>query len=154
LVLTIRSLLRTLRTSVVATLPLVAEQPVTFQAAGPYELYGEGSFGSSVFAGLDFELNDAEGRVVPMHRVLFRTVVRSFSGVRLQLRTFTIPRDGTFTLRVLGAAHATERERLIIGIPARARIIAHVLALVMLGIITIGSLVATILLIVQPTLQH
>jgi hypothetical protein len=154
LALTIRSLVRTLRGSIIATVPLVAEQRVNLATPGSYDLYGEGSFGTSSFSGLDFALVAADGREVPMHVVFIRTVVRSFSRVRLQLRTFSIPQAGTFTLRVRGGLRDQTSERLVIGRPVQASVIAHILALVFLGIATIGSLVATVLLIVQPRMQH
>ena len=150
----IRSLVRTLRGSIVATVPLVAEQRVILATPGSYDLYGEGSFGTSSFSGLEFALVTDDGRDVPMHAVFFRTVVRSFSRVRLQLRTFSVPQAGTYTLRVHGGVRDQASERLVIGRPVQARVVAHVLALVLFGSTTIGSLVATVLLIVQPRMQH
>ncbi len=150
---TIRSLLRTLRSSVVASLPLAAAQPVTFAAAGSYDLYAEGGSASARFGGLDFGIADADGRDVPMHRVVFRTVVSSFTRVRVQLRSFEIPHAGTYTLRVPGGDDRPGDVQLLLGRPVRVRVIGHILALVALGIATIGSSVATALLIVQPPMQ-
>ncbi len=154
LALTIRSLLRTLRSSVVATLPLASGQAVRFDAPGTYDLYGEANFGSANFSGLDFAMTDSDGRDVPMHAVTFRTVVRTMSGVRLQLRSFEIPRAATYTLRVTDAADRSGDIRVVVGRPVQARVVAHILALVVLGAATIGSLVATALLIARPTLQR
>ena len=148
--LTIRSLIRMLRGSVVASLPLATEQRIAFEVAGPYDLYGQTRFGSSTFARLDFDLQDRTGQSVPLHPVLFRTTVRSFSSVKLRLRSFTIPRAGTYTLRVRGDTPPSNDDGLVIGKPIQGRLVAHILGIVVLGIATIGSAVATALLVVLP----
>jgi len=147
---TIRSLIRLLRASVVAAVPLAPEQRISFETPGPYDLYGQGSFGSSTFYGLDFELVDRAGQPVPLEKVFFRTQVRSFSSVKLLLRSFTIPRADTYTLRVRGDVRPSASDGLVIAHPIRAPLIGHILGIVFLGMVTIGSLVATALLVLLP----
>lgn len=87
-----------------------------------------------------------------MAPVWFRSTVTSMSGrVKLQVRSFTIAEPGAFTLRITGLhPEAAADNRLVISRPVRARMILHILGLVAFGALTIGSLVASVLLVVLP----
>ena len=156
LVVTVRSLLRTVRDAVVASVPLEPTQPVDLQEEGEYDLYVEGRPGTMDFAGLDFLLRDPSGALVPMARVLFRTRVSGLSRMRLQVRSFTAGRPGRYTLEVRGGR--TERphdseDRIVFSRPVRGGMILHILALVLLGASTVGSMVGSALLVVRPGRQ-
>jgi len=149
MVVTIRSLIRTMRAAVVATVPLLDEQSLTLGNAGKYEIYGEGKFLSRDFGRLDFTMTDSSGTSVPLRSVWFRTHSSSFSRVRLLLKRFKVATPGQFTLRLRGIRpESSPVSRLVISRAVRAVMIAHTLAIVALGLLIIGSLVGSLLLIV------
>ncbi|HEV8096129.1 MAG TPA: hypothetical protein VGP71_10390, partial [Burkholderiales bacterium] len=126
LVLTIRSLIDVMRSSIVASVPLRAEMRIALPRAGDYDLYVEGAFMSRDFGALEFFLTDASGAPVALHAVLFRTRVSSFSRVRLQLRHFQVAGAGTFTLRLTGIRENQDAEnRIVIASPVTAKMVLH-----------------------------
>ena len=146
---TVRSLIRTTRASVVASVPLRERQILPLPGAGHYDLYVEGKRLSRDFGGLDFALSDRSGTTLPMHRLLVRTQASSLSRVRLALRSFRVDAAGDFTLSATGIKPEQDPEnRIVIARPVRAALVAHVVALIGLSIAAIGSLVGTILLAV------
>jgi len=150
--LTIRSLIHTVRGSVVATVPVRAEQRFALPRAGDYALYVEGKFLSRDFGALEFSLADVAGAPVTLHPVLFRTTVSSFSRVRLQLRHFHAAAPGTFTLRVTGIRENQDPEnRIVFTAPVTARMVLHILAIIVLAALTIGSLVGSLLILLNRT---
>jgi hypothetical protein len=143
---TVRSLIRTTRASLVASVPLCERQTLPLPSAGDYDLYVEGKRFSRDFGGLDFALADRSGTALPMRRSLLRTQVSSGSRVRLAVRSFRVDAAGDVTLSTTGIRPAQDPEnRIVIARPFRAALVAHVLALVGLSIAAIGSLVGTIL---------
>jgi hypothetical protein len=152
LALVIRSLLRTLSGAAVTSLPVQESQTFSIADAGPYDLYVQGRLGTMDFHGLQYAMTTAAGDSVPMVPVLFRTTVTSMSGrVKLQVRSFTIAKPGAFTLRIAGLGRdAAPDNRLVISRPVRARMVLHILGLVAFGALTIGSLVASVLVVVLP----
>jgi hypothetical protein len=156
LVMTVRSLVRTLRGAVVAAVPLDPVQTVDLGDAGPYDLYVEGRPGTMDFAGLDFALTDRSDATVPMERVWFRTRVSGLSRMRLQVRSFTTPSPGQYTLWVSGRGIDRPHDpgdRIVLSRPLRGGMILHILALVLLGASTVGSMVGSALLVVLPGRQ-
>jgi hypothetical protein len=151
LALTIRSLLRMLSGAAVAAIPAQPNQTFRLPEPGPYDLYIEGRLGTMDFAGLDYQLTDPAGREVPMSGVLFRATVRTLSRARLQVRSFEAAEPGLYTLRITGLRPDAARDnRILINRPMRSAMILHILALVGLGCLMIGSLVATGLLLFGP----
>lgn len=145
--LTIRSLIRAVRASVVASVALRAKERLALPRAGNYDLYGEGTFMSRDFGALEFSLSDSAGAAVPLHSVLFRTKVSSFTRVRLKLRHFTVADAGTFTLRVTGIRENQDPEnRIVIATPVTMKMVLHILVIVVLAMLTIGSLVGSSLI--------
>jgi hypothetical protein len=153
LVMTVRSLVRTLRDAVVASVPLESVQTVDLREAGAYDLYVEGPPGTMDFAGLDFALTDPSGATVPMERVWFRARVSGLSRMRLSVRAFTTGTPGQYTLRVSGRGidrpHDPD-DRIVLSRPVRGGLILHILGLVLLGASTVGSMVGSALLVVLP----
>jgi hypothetical protein len=80
---------------IVATLPLVEEQWVTFDAPGLYNLHGDtgGTF-SPVFLGLRYTLQAPDGTQLPG----YRPGTRGVNGVILW--RFNVPAAGSYYLRV------------------------------------------------------
>ena len=149
LIRTVRTLIRTTRASVVASVPLRGQQILPLSGPGNYQLYVEGKRLSRDFGGLDFALSDRSGATIPMRRLLLRTQVSSLSRVRLALRSFRVDAAGDVTLSTTGIRPAQDPEnRIVIARPFRAALVAHVLALVGLSFVAIGSLVGAILVAV------
>jgi hypothetical protein len=137
-------LVRTARGAVVASVPVRAEQRVVFDHAGAFALNLEGPALARGVAGLRFTLSGAErGAAVPLHPILFRTRVSSFTRARLELFGFTLPAPGTYVLRVDGADPSAEQRGDAIVFTRRftGALVAHVLALVALGAVLIGAIV-------------
>jgi hypothetical protein len=152
---TIGSLTRTVRGSVVLSVPVREEQSVQFDAANSYLLNVEGKRFTTDFAGYRFSMTDPAGRELRLDPVLMRTAVTSFSRVRLEINQFTIPAPGAYTLRVHGIRPAQDPEnRIVFTRPIGGAIVGYVLALVLLGALTIGSLVGSILIIVLPRMHR
>jgi hypothetical protein len=148
LALTVRSLLRTLSGAAVAVLPLLPEQTFRLPEPAIYDLYIEGHLGTMDFTGLKYQLKDSGGRSVPMSGVLFRATVTTLSRARLLVQTFQVSEAGAFTLQVNGLRPGmAPDDRVLISRPVRGAMIVHILALVVLGCVTIGSMVASGILI-------
>jgi hypothetical protein len=148
---TIRGLLRTLSGSAVTSFPLHEEESFTLREPGTFDLYVEGKLGTTDFAGLKMELTDPGGRRVPLDQVLFRAHVSSFSRSRLLVRSFTVSAPGSYTLRVTGIrSTASPDDRIVLAHPVRGAMILHILGIVALGCLTIGSMVASALAFVLP----
>ena len=143
------SLVTKLRQSVVLSLPLMPSQTVIFPVKGPLDLYLETRRGSNL-AGLDFRLRDTAGAAIELHKVVLRTTVSGGARVRLQLRSFVLPHDGSYLLNISGLRPDLDPEnRVVFSRPVGGMILRHVLALVALGILTVASLVLSILLLVR-----
>ena len=139
-----------MRDSVVASIPLRAEQRFALPHAGTYDLYVEGVRFRRDFGGVDFALADPAGAVVNLRPVLFRTTVSAVSRVRLLLRRFTAPGAGTFTLRITGIKPDQDPEnRIVFATPVTARMVLHILAIIALGMLLLGSLIASVLLVAE-----
>jgi hypothetical protein len=96
-------ILRVRRRLVIATLPLVPEQRVTFPAAGDYVLHADGPLLSTLFAGLQYSLADtATGTPVSSFPAIMRAHTSSFTRSRMALRRFFVQREGEHVLRVSG----------------------------------------------------
>ena len=147
---TIRSLIRILRGSVVASLPVHTEQTIPLPRAGIFDLYVEGKRFSRDFGALDFGLSDASGAPVPLQRILFRTTVSGASRVRLLLRRFTVLSAGTFTLRINGIKQDQDPEnRIVFATPVTARLVLHILAIVALAMPAMASLGGAVFLLLS-----
>jgi hypothetical protein len=103
LALALVQIFRLRRRLVVATLPLIAEQRVSFPAAGDYILNAEGPQFSMLFMGLQYSLADAAtGTPVSSFPTIMRAHTSSFTRARIALRRFFVPREGEYVLRVSG----------------------------------------------------
>jgi hypothetical protein len=143
----IRSLMRALRASVVASLPLQVEQTIELPATGTYDLYVEGTRFSADFRHLAFELHGAGGAPVPVRPALFRFLVAGLKRVRLKLAGFAAPAPGSYLLRLTGIRPDQDpANRIVVATPVAAKVAAHVLAIVALSALSVGSLVIALLM--------
>jgi len=144
--LTVASLLRTVRGSVVALAPIRAEQGLTFNTAGDLVLNLEGRTLASNAGSLRFTLTrptGGPGSVIPLRPVVFRTEVSSSSRTRLELYRFTLPSEGPYVLLISGIDSTRDysNDAIVFTRPVRAAIVLHVLSLIVFGAVFIGLLV-------------
>ena len=141
---TVLSLVRTVRKSVVASVPVREQQLVTFDKGGNFALGVEGDIGSRL-GGLQFSLLSGGGATVQLHRILVRTKVSSFSRARVELYSFTLSSPGTYTLRVDGLESPTNNgsDAIVFTRRFQGTLVAHILALIVLGAAFIGSIVVS-----------
>lgn len=138
-------LLAVIRASIIARLPAVAEQDVSFAEAGRVVLCIEQSHFSMSFAGVDFALRDAAGREVPSTMIVFRSKVSGFSRVRLAVRAFEIPRAGRYRLIASGLAPGRDLSdaAIVFARPFAAAMVLSILGIVFGGFALIGGIVFT-----------
>jgi hypothetical protein len=140
------SLLRTVRGSVVTSVPIRAEQRVHFDATGNLALNLEGPLGALLPTKLHYALSSADGATrIPLAPIAFRTEVTSMSRSRIELYVFTIPAPGDYVLRIDGLDASVDYSAcaIIIARQYGVSLVLHVLALVALGVALIGSLVVS-----------
>ena len=138
------SLLRSVRGSVIASVPIRSEQQLTINSSGDFALNLEAPTFTSHPASLSFSLAGVDPQsTIALHPIAFRTELSSMSRARLELYSFTIPSPGTYTLRVAGLNPATDysTHAIVITRQYRGALVLHVIALIALGVLLIGSIV-------------
>jgi hypothetical protein len=144
LVRTIGSLVRLTREATVLSVPMVPSQSVSFAEPGTLDLFLEGARGSNL-SGLDFDLTDQDGRAVALESGVLRTTVSGLSRVRVKVRSVHLDRDGVFTLSISGLRPGMNPENRVVFARSITRpLVGHVLALVGLGVVLLGSLAGSI----------
>lgn len=147
----IGALVRVVRGSVVLTVPVDTLQNLPIAEPGPYQLGVEGRRFSRDFGGMGFELHSPQGGLVPLHRMLARTSVSSFSRSRLTLQSFDAGEVGTYRLSVRGIRPDQDPDnRIVLSRPMGGAMVGLILAIIATAALTIGSLVGTVLLLVLP----
>jgi len=147
------SLLRTVRRSVVASLPLRPDQHVTIDATGDCALSIEGPVGTSLPTQLRFTLASADGTTrIPLTSLAFRTEVTSMSRSRIELQGLTIPAPGDYVLHIdgLDTLDASANHRACAIVFARqygVALVLHILVLIALALVLIGSSVVSVLVL-------
>ncbi|MDQ2767704.1 MAG: hypothetical protein M3Y30_11165 [Gemmatimonadota bacterium] len=143
---TIASLLRTVRGSVIATVPMQAEQRVDINSSGDFAINIESPLLTRRPTNLRFALSgaDSEARIA-LYPILLQTDVTSMSRSRMELYSFTIFAAGAYKLRIDGLDPAVDysRDAILITRQFRGALVLHVLALIACGAVLIGSLVVS-----------
>jgi len=144
-------LVRFTREGVVASLPVIPEQSLVLPHNGRYAVSVHGKFGEPGLGDLRFVVTDdanREMRVVPAYA---RTTVSSLDGTtRRELFSFSA-RAGRHVVRVVGIDPSRDyrTSRVVIGRARGGQLVVRVIALVVVGAVTVGSLVASLLLIAR-----
>jgi hypothetical protein len=149
---TITGLLALLRKSVVARLPVIAEQIVAFEHPGTFILHVEHTRFATALLYAAFSLRDAAGtrEVRSGPPILFRTTRSGFTTVRSSVRRFTVKRPGRYELSVTGIDlrnHPSE-DALILTRPYVAPMVLLILGTVLGASCFIAGLVFSVLQIV------
>ena len=143
---TIASLLRTVRGSVIASVPLVTEQRVEIGSSGDFAINIDSPLLTRRPINLRFTLSGADSSTrIAMYPILVQTDVTSMSRSRMELYSFTIHSAGTYQLRIDGLEPGVDysRDAILITRQFRGALVLHVLALIACGVALIGSLVVS-----------
>jgi hypothetical protein len=146
-------LVRLTRESVIASLPVIAEQSFVLPHADRYAVLAEGRLGARGLADFRFSVkSDADGRELRMSPVFVRSNATSLDGtVRLELFSFAA-NAGRHTIRVVGIDPARDyrQNRIVIARQHRGQMALRIVALVATSILTLGCLVGSSLLVAGP----
>jgi hypothetical protein len=145
---TITRLIRLLRTSVVAHLPVVAEQTVAFERPGTFILHLEQPRFSTSLRRAAFSLREtASGQDVRSWPMLFRTRISGVSMVRVSVRGYAVERAGRHALCASGIEPGTDtsRDALVFTRPYAGAMVLLILGMLLGGFCVIGGLMFTIL---------
>jgi hypothetical protein len=141
-VVAIVKLVRVVQSSVIARLPLVADQEVRLPEAGRVDLYVEQPTLAWNIGGFTFAMRDAVGREVPSSLILMRTRVSGMARTRLAVRSFAVPAAGLY--RILSGGfdgRDVSRIAIVLGRPFGFQLVGWILAIVFGGFVLIGGLV-------------
>ncbi len=151
-------LLRTIRVPEFARLPLVAEQDVELQVAGPLMFVIDKPRFSNVQASafkpfaLTVSLEDAAGRVVNADKALMPMSVQGLSRTKVDVASLASIEPGRYRLRVAGLAPGVENMNsfLVITRPvAKWKFVAAILAILASSAIALGGLIASVATLVK-----
>ena len=143
-------LVRSTREAVVASLPVVVEQSVVIPSDDRYAILVQGKLGERGLGDLKFSVaSERDARELSVSPVYVRSSATSLDGtVRLELYSFAAS-AGRHTVRIVGMDPARDyrHNRIVIARRSRGQLAVRIVALVLTSIVTLGSIVATSLLI-------
>lgn len=152
---TILSLVRTVRSSVIASVPIRAEQIIEIDRSGELALNLESPLLSRRPAALRFMMMRADDAMqIPLRPIVFRTEATSLSRSRIELYSLTIPSPGRYSLRIDGVDPSMDYggDAIVFARRYGATLVLHILALILLGAILIGSMVLSGLILTNRLL--
>lgn len=138
-------LARFTRETVVASLPVIAEQTLVLPSDDRYSVFVQGKLGERGLGDFRFTVTSEDGREVRVSPVLARTSATSLDGTtRLELFAFSA-QAGRHVIRTVGInpGHDYRQNRVVIALQRRAQLVARIVGLVLAGVVTIASLVAS-----------
>ena len=139
----ILNVIRVVRQAHLLSVPLLEQQEIEFTEAGRVVLCTQGPLLSFRFANLDYELA-GDGIPIEGRRTWFRSRTSGFSWMRMEVRSYRIPRPGHYVLRIKGlepGSVADSEHRIVFMRPHLARSIGYVIGIVLAGLLFIGSVV-------------
>jgi hypothetical protein len=151
-------LLRTIRVPEFARLPLIAEQDVDLQDAGPLMFVIDKPRFSNVKASvfkpfaLAVSLEDAAGRVVNADKTLMPMTVQGISRTSFDIATLASIEPARYRLRVAGLApdvETTDSFLLITQPVVKWKMVAAILAIIASSALAIGGLIASLATVVK-----
>ncbi len=137
------------RADEILSVPLVAEQELSLDGAGPMLLHGEAPRLSAAFGGLDFRLTRlADDRDLTLSDIWMKSSSSGFSKARLSLRAFELTQPGRYRLTVLGSLDAdlAANHSLVITHDRRGRMVGTILAVVFSAIGLLGGLTLSLVI--------
>ena len=138
----ILSVIRVVKQAHLLSVPLFEQQEIEFAEEGRVVLCTQGPLLSFRFANLDYELT-GEGIPIEGRRTWFPGKTSGFSWVRLEVKSYRIPRPGRYVLRIKGLEPGSipdSEHRIVFMRPHLARSIGYVVGIVLAGLLFIGSI--------------
>jgi len=148
LVFCILDVIKVVKQARILSVPLLEQQEIEFSETGRVVLCMEGPLLTTRFGNLDYELRVAEGMPVEGRTTWFHAKTSSFSKVRMELKSYELPRRGRYILRIKGleAGSKPDPEHSIVFMrPHLATSIAYVIGIILSAGLLIGSFVLFIL---------
>jgi hypothetical protein len=139
----ILNVIRVVRQAHLLSVPLMEQQEIEFAKEGRVVLCTQGPLFSFGFANLDYELT-GDGIPIEGRTTWFHSRTSGFSWVRMEVKSYKIPRPGRYILRIRGLelGRAVDSEHQIVFMrPHLARSIGYVIGIVLTGLLFIGSIV-------------
>ncbi len=139
----ILSVIRVVRQAHLLSVPVIEQQEIEFIEAGRVVLCTQGPLLSFRFAKLDYELT-GDGIPIEGRTTWFHAKTSGFSWVRMEVKSYRIPRPGRYILRIKGlepGSTADSNHRIVFMRPHLARSIGYVIGIVLTGLLFIGSIV-------------
>jgi hypothetical protein len=140
----IKRIIRTVRGARIGAVPLLKNQDITFAEAGRVILAIEGPLFTRRFARLTYSLRSPSGVEVMGRALLFRTASSGFTRATLQLRTYTIPTPGRYSLTIGGLEEmsaAYDGCLIVFMRPHLPQVIVSILGIIFSSWLLIGSIV-------------
>ena len=148
LVFCILSVIRVVKQARILSVPLLEQQEIEFSETGRVVMCMEGPLLTTRFGNLDYELRVAEGMPVEGRTTWFHAKTSSFSKVRMELKSYELPRRGRYVLRIKGLEHGSKPDpehSIVFMRPHLAESIGYVIGITLSAGLLIGSLVLFIL---------
>ena len=126
------------------SVPLLEHQIIEFPEAREVILCGEGPRFTSRFARLNFVIKTEDGDLIDSHSTLFHATTSGISKVRVELRSFQIPRPGGyhFEIQKLGEIRPTDTKHQIVFMkPHLFTTVRYVIGILLSAMLLIGSIV-------------
>ncbi len=139
----ILSVIRVVRQAHLLSVPVIEQQEIEFIEAGRVVLCTQGPLLSFRFTNLDYELT-GDGIPIEGRTTWFHAKTSGFSWVRMEVKSYRIPRPGRYILRIKGlepGSTADSNHRIVFMRPHLARSIGYVIGIVLTGLLFIGSIV-------------
>ena len=148
LVFCILSVIKVVKQARILSVPLLEQQEIEFTETGRVVLCMEGPLLSTRFGNLDYELRVAEGMPVEGRTTWFHAKTSSLSKVRMELKSYELPRRGRYILSIKGLEPGSKPDsehRIVFMRPHLAVSIGYVIGITLSAGLLIGSLVLFIL---------
>jgi hypothetical protein len=139
----ILGVVRTVKQAHLLSVPLLEQQEIQFAEEGRVVLCTQGPLLSFRFAKLDYELA-GDGIPIEGRTSWFPSKTTGLSWVRLEVKSYRIPRPGRYILRIKGLepGRAADTEHKIVFMrPHLARSIGYVIGIILTSLFFIGSIV-------------
>jgi len=137
------NVIRVVKQAHLRSVPLLEQQEIEFSEEGRVVLCTQGPLLSFRFANLDYELT-GDGIPIEGRTTWFHSKTSGFSWVRMEVKSYRIPRPGRYILRIKGVepGSAVDSEHQIVFMkPLLAHSIAYVIGIVLASSLFIGSIV-------------
>jgi len=145
-------LIKEIRSGLVLSVPLKAEQELSIEATGALLLNAEGPILTRAFSGLDYRIMSLSGQSnIPLERIRVPLTTSGLARSRLSLRTFNIEQPGRYHLSVTGLDHSPvdNRNQLVITQNRQGRTICTILVLVFSILGLAGGLVLSSIIFLE-----